>query len=221
MSIQRKGWRHGGLVLAGVIAVLAPLYGGSRPTYTTADAALPIPDNTGTLAACQTITVPSVAGEDTNGSDVNVSIAATHTWVGDLTFRVQPPSGTNLTLINRPGRTGTGAGNSDDLISSTPILYDDTAPSGVLAEDQGDGCAGTIGVTAGCPDNYIPSPDAADTPIAGEGANLAQWNGLNNVVGVWTLCAGDSAGGDTGPLTSWSITFIGTTPVELQSFSID
>jgi subtilisin-like proprotein convertase family protein len=217
----RTGWIVGILAVAGIVAVLAPLYGGSRPTYTTADAPLAITDNSGTFSACQVINVPSVAGEDTNGTDVNVSISATHTWVGDLTFRVQPPSGGNLTLINRPGRTGTGAGQSDDLASGTPILYDDAAPSAVSAEAQGAGCAGTIGVTAGCPNNYIPNTDAADTPIAGEGTNLAQWSGLTNVVGAWTLCAADSAAGDTGPLTSWSITFVGTTPVELQSFSID
>lgn len=211
-------WRAGRLVGGLLFAASLPLLAGSGP-YTTSDAPLAIPDNTGALGTCQTITVPSVPGEDITGT-VTVQISAAHSWIGDLTFRLQPPVGGNLTLLNRPGRTGTGAGQSDDLQSATPITYDDAAASATTAETMGAGCAGIIGVTAGCPDNYTPSPDAADLPIAGEGTNLAQFTGAQRN-GVWTLCAGDSASGDTGTLTSWSLTFANSTPVELLSFGVD
>ncbi len=212
-------WRAGRMVGGLLFVASLPLLAGSGP-YTTSDAALAIPDNTGTLGACQTITVPSVPGEDITGT-VTVQISAAHSWIGDLTFRLQPPVGGNLTLLNRPGRTGTGAGEPDDLSSGTPITYDDAAASATTAELMGGaGCVGVIGVTAGCPNNYIPSPQPTDTPIAGEGTNLAQFTGGQRN-GVWTLCAADSASGDTGTLTSWSLTFANSTPVELLSFGVD
>lgn len=211
MKIQKR-W----LAVAALAVIAAlPLWAGSGP-FTTADAPIAITDNTGTLGTCQTITVPSTPGEDITGT-VTVQITASHSWIGDLTFRLQPPVGGNLTLLNRPGRTGTTAGESDDLATATPITYDDTAPN--TAETMGLACTGVIG--SGCgPALYSPSPDAADTPIAGEGTNLAQFTGGQRN-GVWTLCAGDSAGGDTGTLTSWSLTFVNSTPVELLSFGVE
>jgi hypothetical protein len=146
-------------------------------------------------------------------------VSAAHSWVGDLTLRLTSPGASVLTLINRPGRLGAGFGNDDNLVSGTAITYSDTAASATSAEDQGDGCVGTIGVTAGCPDNYLPAPDATDTPIPGVGTNLAQYDGADPN-GVWQLCIADSGAGDTGTLTSWSIT-VTSTPVELQSFSIE
>lgn len=211
MSRSRLLW----MLLIAVIGVV-PLLAGDG-TFTTGNAPIAVPDNTGALGTCQTITVPS-GGGDVVG-DVNVSIAASHSWIGDLTFRLQAPGGSQLTLINRPGRVASGAGESDDLAVATPISYDDTAPSGISAESMGVGCTGIVG--AGCgPNNYIPAPNVADTPIAGVGTNLAQYTGLASN-GVWTLCVADSAAGDTGTLSSWSITLTGSTPVELQDFSID
>ncbi len=199
------------IAAVGIVPLLA-----NDGTFTTANSPIAIPDNTGTLATCQTITVPA-GGSDVVG-DVDVSIASSHSWIGDLTFRLQAPGGSQLTLVNRPGRTGTGNGQSDDLQTATPILYNDSAPSGTSAESMGAGCAGIIGVTAGCPNNYIPAPDAADS-IPGVGTNLAQFTGQASN-GVWTLCVADSAAGDTGTLSSWSLTFTGSTPVELQDFTV-
>ncbi len=178
-------------------------------TYTTTDAPVPIPDNSaGVFTACQSIVVPPAAGTI---ADLDVQTAITHTWVGDLTIRLQSPGGAStLMLMNRPGRTGTGFGRSADFASTTPITFNDAAPSGRSAETIGENpaataCPGTLVVGAGCgPDNYIPAPDAADTPIAGLGTNLAQFNG-QPASGTWTLCVADSAGGDTGTLTSWSM----------------
>ncbi len=208
--------RTGLLALAAACVVL-PVLAGTTLTFTTADPAAAIPDATGTFVACQDITV---AGMPTAITDVTVSVSGAHSWVGDLTLRLtSPPPASVLTLINRPGRLGAGFGNDDNLVAGTPIIYSDTAASATSAEDQGDGCVGTIGVTAGCPDNYIPAPDATDTPIPGVGTNLAQYDGADPN-GVWELCIGDSGAGDTGTLSSWSIT-VTSTPVELQSFTIE
>lgn len=207
--------RLGILALAAACIVL-PVLAGTTLTFTTSDAAIPIPDATlGTFTACQNVTVSAMP---TTITDVTVQVSAAHSWVGDLTVRLTSPGASVLTLINRPGRLGTGFGNDDNLVAPTAITYNDAAASATLAEDQGDGCAGTIGVTGGCPDNYIPSPDAGDTP-PGVGSNLAQYDGADPN-GVWQLCISDAAGGDTGTLSSWSIT-VTSTPVELQSFTIE
>lgn len=204
-------------LVAAVIAVGAAIAQAGTMTFTTAAGPAPVADNTGAATACQSITV---AGAGPVIDDLNVSVTAGHSWVGDVTLVMTGANAAVLTLLNRPGRTGTGAGNSDDFSAATPIIYDDAAASATQAEDMGDApCTGIIGQTAGCPDNYSPGPDATDTPIAGVGTNLAQFNG-SNPNGNWMLCAGDSAAGDTGTLNSWSIT-VSTTPVELESFSID
>lgn len=191
----------------------------SAQTFTTADAPVAIPDNSGgVITACQTITVPSQGGETI--TDLDVEVTAAHSWVGDVTFRLQAPNAAQLTLMNRPGRSVTGSGNSDNFVTTTPVTFNDTAASGASAENVGAApCNGDINGTPDCPDNYIPAPDAADTPIAGVGTNLADFAGLQ-ADGVWTLCAADSAGGDTGTLTSWSLILV-QTPVELQQFSIE
>lgn len=209
------------LAILGLAAVSSiPLWAGGL-SQTTLDPAAPIPDASGgVFSACQTITVVPSAGEDIVGT-VTVNIAMAHSWVGDITYRLTSPSASVLTLMNRPGRVGTGFGNDDNLVIATPILFSDTAASGAAAETMGSPpCAANIGTPPNCPDNYIPSPDAADSPIPGVGTNLAQFTGTARN-GVWQLCAADSAGGDTGTLSSWTINFLGSTPVELQSISVE
>lgn len=136
----------------------------------------------GTFTTCKNITVP---GPALIISDLNVRVLVSHPFIGDLTIRLTAPNASVLTLLNRPGRTGAGAGSDDNFIGSGDIFYNDQAAGGPSAENMGAGCAdGTIGSTAGCTDvAYIPAPDAADTP-AGVGTNLAQFNGLN-AQGIW------------------------------------
>lgn len=208
------------LGISAALLAAAPL---AAQTYTTADPPAPIPDNSGSLGTCQTINVPSVPGGDVIGT-VTVSTSVAHSWVGDLTLQLNNPGGTsNLTVLNRAGRLNTGAGNPANVDAATPITYDDAA--GQSAEDEGENppgtqCASTqvVGVDCG-PASYIPAPDATDTPIPGVGTNLAQYTG-SMAPGIWMLCVGDSAGADTGTLSSWSITFTGNTPVQLMDFDV-
>jgi subtilisin-like proprotein convertase family protein len=212
--MRRIGFAVGTLVAGTALVVVA----GVPSVYTTGDAAVAIPDNSmGVITACQTINVPD---SGTIG-DVNVEVTSAHSWVGDVTFELTSPAATTVTIMNRPARTGTGAGNSDDLQDATPIQFNEGSISGLTAEEIGNApCGGLIDGSADCPDNYSSAPDAADTPIAGQGTSLADFNG-EDFNGTWTLCAADSAGGDTGTLTSWSISFDGGVPVELQSISVE
>jgi subtilisin-like proprotein convertase family protein len=181
-------------------------------------APVPIPDNTGSLSVCQTIDV----SEQCNVNEVSVRVTSEHIWIGDITFAVTAPSGTGLTLLNRPGRFQVGSGEDDNLVSTVPIQFSDFAVSGISAEDMGAGCAnGDIGITPGCADdNYLPAPDPGDTPIPGLGMAFSDFF-EEEAQGTWFLCAGDSAPGNTGTLISWEIELNCFVPVELESFSAE
>ena len=207
------------LVVAALAAALPALAGTFM--FPTADPPIVIPDASGgVFTACQNVLV-SVTATITG---VTVQTAVGHSWVGDLTYRLTAPSTSVLTLMNRPGRVGAGFGNSANAAAATPLIFADAAASTQSAEDMGEAPVGTACGTAtvvgaGCgPDNYIPAPNAGDTPIPGVGTNLADFNG-QNPMGTWTLCVADSAGGDTGTLSTW--TLIIDEPVELESFSVE
>jgi subtilisin-like proprotein convertase family protein len=201
--------------IAILVLALAAGVVSAQTTYTTGDAPVNPGDNSDTLDVCQSITVPATGGTITNAT---VEVTAAHTWIGDLAFEVTSPSATQLMILNKPGTNSGGNGNSDDLVSTTPITYDDAAVSGISAEDMGDVCVGIIDGSVGCEDNYIPAPDSG-TPFIAHGTNLADFDG-ENPTGLWTLCVGDSAAGDTGTLLTWSLT-ITQTPVELQTFAVE
>ncbi len=214
--------KKAGFGLSALVAALVvlPVLAGTTLTFTTADPAAPLPDNTGLFTACQNITV---AAMPTTITEVTVQISSAHSWAGDLVARLTSPSASVLTLVNRPGRTGTGFGDSSNLAAATPITYSDTAASGLSAETMGSpaacGDTSVIGSTPAClADNFIPAPAVTDIP-PGVGTNLAQFDGADPN-GVWQLCIADGGPGDTGTLSSWSIT-VTSTPVELQSFTIE
>jgi len=147
-----------------------------------------------------------------------VQVAMSHTWIGDLTIKLISPAGTPITLVSRPGLVepaddGTGCcGDSSNLAIGFPLTYDDAAPNS--AETMG-GTIGTNDVVCQTDSlcNFSPAPGAATA------GNLGSLNGQSKV-GNWQLCLGDSGGGDLGTLDGWTLT-LGTTPVELQNFSID
>jgi len=126
--------------------------------------------------------------------DINVTIGMSHTWVGDLVFKLVGPTGQVVTLMSRPGYAevaddGSGCcGNSADFVFANRIGFDDEA-------------AGDAEVLIGNPvsGSYRPNPGAAGGP------NLSAFDGTN-MLGVWTLYIGDGAGGDLGVLDYWSLT---------------
>lgn len=162
----------------------------------------------GSLAsmAQHSIIVPAQPPSANIIDDVNVTIAMRHTWVGDLTIKLGAPDGTIITLLNRPflvtPDNGTGCcGRSDNFLVTLPITYDDAATfsaesmgTGTSSNNIGDGAVGTADGNI-----FASAPDGSSHP-----GNLTSLNGLNPS-GAWTLYIGDSAGGDTGQLDSWSL----------------
>ncbi|HOX72964.1 proprotein convertase P-domain-containing protein [Dokdonella sp.] len=189
---------------------------------------LAVPDNgyNGTQGSmlCNTIAVATGGGGGDTVATATVTVAMSHTFVGDLTIKLFSPGGTPITLVSRPGVVETaddgndtaGFGENSNLAIANPLTYDDTAPNpseqmGKVPSDLATG--DIICAFAGSPCTYAPSPGAATA------GNLGSLNGQSKV-GNWSLCLGDSAAADTGTLDGWTLT-LGTTPVELQTFSVD
>lgn len=173
-----------------------------------------IPDNAynGTIGsmACSTIDTTSLpTGRLIN--DVNVQIAMSHTFVGDLTIKLTSPSGSVLPIVSRPGAVETaddgtdaaGFGENSNLAIANPLTYSDAATTS--AEQMGKvpidlNTIQTICLDGGTPCQY--------TPARGAAAGLNNFAGFDNqnARGIWQLCIGDSAASDIGTFSSWTLT---------------
>lgn len=134
--------------------------------------------------------------------DLNVSVNATHTWVGDLIFTLEhQDTGTTVTFIDRPGvPAGTFGCSGDDIDAE----IDDEAVLPV--EDE---CGAGV-------------PTILGSFIGGDPANsglMAAFDG-EDITGTWNLTVSDNAGGDTGTVNGWCL-IVEMIPVELMSISVE
>jgi extracellular elastinolytic metalloproteinase len=162
------------------------------------------PCGTGTASAAFTFTTvnlicatPNLAIPDNNATgvfndmvvatpgtlaDLNVSIKATHTFVGDLVFRLtNVATATTVTFFDRPGVPASTFGCSGNNIDAT---LDDEAAAPVETQ-----CAGSVPTIAGTftPNNPLNAFDG------------------QSLLGTWRLTAADLAGTDIGTLTEWCL----------------
>lgn len=174
------------------------------------DPAQPIPDaaydgtrSPGTVAS-QSITVEPLARDKI--TSLQVTVAITHEYIGDLTIELEAPDGRSILLLDRPGlpfpqSPGNGGGDSSSLDADFPITFSDDAPSGIPAELMGAAIGeGRIVGTGepGNPNNYVP---AAGMTLGGLDSFID-----TSLSGQWTLHVGDSSTGATGVLEGWSLT---------------
>jgi trimeric autotransporter adhesin len=162
---------------------------------------VPIPDSSvagGPGSISDTISIADVS----TLSDLNVYIRANHTWVGDLIFTLQHvPSGTTVTLIDRPGVPASTFGCSGDN-------YDVTVDDEGLDTPIENQCV-------------APPPAITGQAIGGDPPNaslLAAFDGLS-IQGDWTLTVTDNATGDTGTLNEWCVIVTATpdpTPIPVM-----
>jgi hypothetical protein len=144
---------------------------------------LSIPDNSTTgVTDSQTLATSGAL------TDLNVSVRATHTWVGDLIFTVRHVgANTSATVIDRPGVPAAAAGCAQNHVNAT---LDDEASQPV--ENQ---CAASAGAT--------PPPYAIDGAFTPNNP-LSAFDG-QNLASTWELNVSDRAGQDTGTLTQWCL----------------
>ncbi len=204
-AVAIAGWSP----ISSIVTQAATIQGGGPDFSASSSPALGIPDDTydGSLAsmACDAIDASAIPAGTLVGS-VEIQTAVDHTWIGDLVFKLVSPDGSELGVLSRPGfdeptDDGSGGfGSSADMDAGFPLNFFDAAPND--AETMG---AGLAGADAVCRDgaqlcNFFPNPGAVATPPA----NFAGFAD-ENASGDWTLCIGDSAGGDVGTLQSWTI----------------
>lgn len=115
-------------------------------------------------------------------ADLDVTLDANHTWVGDLRFRLtHAETGREITLINRPGHPDTQFGCGNDNVRT---ILDDEISSPV--ENK---CAASPAALSGI---YLPQQA------------LSQFDGIS-VAGTWTLNVADLSEHDTGNLRNWCL----------------
>lgn len=143
----------------------------------------------------------TVSGGPASISQMEVCFALTHTWDADLDIQLQGPGGV-ISLVNNAGGSGDNFGN---------------ATVGTRINDSGAGRIGAAGFNTApfVANPYLPN---GGVQAAAEGApastftapgNLSNFNGQDSN-STWTLWMNDTAGGDTGNLNYWSMTFDGS-----------
>jgi len=147
---------------------------------------LPILDN---ATVNSVIAVPAL--NISSAANLRVRINATHTWVGDLTFRLTSPCGITY-LFDRPGLNppGTCCGSASDLIAGGYVF--DVSAATPFPEN---------------PPNPVPLGTYKPTDAFGVANNT--WAAIafpcNAPAGNWTLSVSDGAFGDVGTLIDWQI----------------
>ena len=123
-----------------------------------------------------------------DGTSCTTAVGATtvgidHSWVGDLVIKLTSPSGTTVTLVNRPG----GTGNSGNNFCQT--VLDDSAPTSIQA---------------------VSSADAPFTGTFQPASPLAAFRGEAGD-GTWVLNVSDNATSDTGGVQAFTLHLSGYT----------
>jgi|GEM_PF-2542792 len=156
--------------------------GGAAVTFPSTDTPVTITDNTPS-GVTSTITIP--ASETRSIADLDVDLNATHSWIGDLAISLARDA-TTVSIMDRPGYTGTGFGCSGD---NPNIIADDEGTDGSI---EGSCVAGANPGYAVADGRYTPNQPLS----AFDGSAMA---------GTYTLTISDNAAGDTGTLDSWAL----------------
>jgi subtilisin-like proprotein convertase family protein len=167
------------------------------------NAAIPDDSYTGALASmfCQDIVIPDDPIDLV--ANVEVTVALSHTWIGDVTVKVSDPLGQIVTLASRPGlaeATDDGedcCGDSSNLDKGFPLIFKDGAAND--AEQLGAAIAQTSQIA--CKDDGINPCEWNPNPGSGPGMALADFVGVK-ASGTWKVCVGDSGIGDLGTVDS-------------------
>ncbi len=133
-------------------------------------------------------------------TDVNVRVAITHTWRGDLQFFVDySVGGGPVNLVAPAGHDGSLDNYYATFDSEAALPCSDAT----LCGTGGSGC------------------DVAPGPTCQPDGTLSAFNTLASP-GTWTISVCDDAGSDTGTLQEWAVTLDGPgLPVELMSFQVN
>jgi len=123
---------------------------------------------------------------------VSLSVALTHTWVGDLVITLASPVGPPVTVLERPGFHEFSYGYPSNATYTAPVAFADHHP-----RDAGEYGSRLLGTQRVCADDGACTfrPEEPFAGVVGEAAP-----------GTWQVCVGDAAGSDTGTLRGADLT---------------
>lgn len=167
-----------------------------------------IPDGGSTCPSPGTsLDIPfNVAGVSGTISDVQVSIDATHSWVGDLTATIIAPTGETHTLFNRVDNGGINGCIGDSSNLGNLYNFSDAATGNWLTEAQN----GTSAYVMAAGDYRASDVSGAQTVITDTFSGIADANG------TWTLRITDANQLDTGSVTAANLTIGTSAPLLLN-----
>ncbi|MCE7924866.1 MAG: T9SS C-terminal target domain-containing protein [Haliscomenobacteraceae bacterium CHB4] len=124
--------------------------------------------------------------DDKSIADVDVTLIANHSWVGDLDARLATPSGDTVSLFDRPGVPASQFGCGGDNL--TLIFNDGTTQTAAMLE-------------ATC--------NSVNPALLGEFQPISPLAALNgkNAKGDWKVLVRDNYADDGGSLFAWGLTF--------------
>jgi subtilisin-like proprotein convertase family protein len=154
--------------------------------FSSTDVPVVIPSTISTISS--TISV----NENRIVSDVNVSIAILHSWVGDLSAQLVSPQNDTITLFDQPGVPATQYGCDGD---NANLTFDAQAAQTSAA------------LEAQC-NSVAPALSGTFQPIG----SLDVANG-KSAQGTWRLLVSDNYPDDGGSLTAWSLSFCFPNPI--------
>ncbi len=128
--------------------------------------------------------------------NVSIQFNMPHSWVGDIVINLKSPNNQVLNLVGALDN-GTGSNGSDDFVNTIVDSLSTTPMSGAPAPRTGTFRADRFTATV---------PTVAPTTTNNWAPLLSTMNGS------WSLAICDLAGGDTGSLTSWSISITYVAP---------
>ncbi len=208
--------------IIGVDTLVYTPFGSPTPTPTPVVTPTPTPTpGTGNIIS---YTGPSVTIPDASAAGVNVPLAVgtactitdlnfrfdgtpsatagdtgvgvTHSWVGDLIFKLTSPTGTAVTFYDRPGVPASTFGCSNNNLAQ--VILDD------------DGGFPALETTCNSAGSAAAFPSGSFTP----NNPLSAFDG-QAAAGTWTLNVSDNGAGDTGTVNRFSLVFTcagGVTP---------
>lgn len=133
-------------------------------------------------------TVVSVLNVPTGNvvADVDLTVIANHTYVGDLDARLASPNGDTITLFDRPGYPASQFGCSGNNLT---LIFNDAAPLSA---------------------NILEATCSAVNPaLLGEYQPISPMSALNgkSAIGDWKLLLRDNSVDDGGTLLGWGLSF--------------
>jgi subtilisin-like proprotein convertase family protein len=159
-----------------------------------------------------TFNVTGITGSVTN---VAVSLAGTHTWMGDLSVTLIAPNSMSHVIFARTGATVASGevpesyGQGDDLQGGTYNFADSNTspPSGGWWQEAFSGDANHV-MTPGDYRTTASGGDGAISPAPATSMNAA-FAGIVNANGTWTLRITDGCAGDAGNISAATLTIVG------------